>query len=115
MWCLTQPTIKEEDHYFFSSMACALENINQSLQGVESQLLKSCLKSVNIGKEPNRCSMLASMCRNLSCQKYFIKTPDEVIKHLHFRLSSNDSASAKRPHHLPTSIVIPPTYSKRSV
>ena len=101
MWYLIQPTIEEDDPYFFTSIACALENVNQHLQSVESRLLKSGLKSANTEKEPDKCTLMASICRTLSCLKYSTKTPNELIKHVHFRPSSDDPVSARRPMPFP--------------
>ena len=51
---------------------------------------------MNMEKVPCKSSSMVSICRTLTWQQYSTKTPNKLIKHVHFRLSSGDSVCAKR-------------------
>ena len=99
----TEPAINKEEEYLYTntSMAHALESDNKSMRCVEPQLLKSCLNFMNTEKEPEKCSLMAVICETFSCKKYSNKSPNELNKHVHFRLFSDDHVGMRRPTSFP--------------
>ena len=71
-------------------MAEALNNVYEAPICVEPQLLKSCLKPPSATQEPRNCSLVAVIYNTFSCQIPPHKTPNELPKYVHFRLSSYD-------------------------
>ena len=47
--------------------------------------------------EAEICFSMTSISNALSCKEYSPKTPNDMIKHVHFRLSSDDPVITKRP------------------
>ena len=68
-------------------MTEALTKINKSPICVEPQLLKSCLKTANITQEPDMCFVVSTISSTISYQMCSHKTPTELPKHVHFRLT----------------------------
>ena len=96
-WHPIKPTTEEDHFSSFTPMAEALDELINPLICAEPQPLKSCLKAASINLELESSSLVLTTCNNSSCQKFSHKIPTDLPKHVHFRLTSDDSIHAKRP------------------
>ena len=79
----------------------ALDKVNKAPICVEPRPSKSCLKTANIYAEPKSCLLVSTVYNTFSYQNFPHKTPTELPKHVHFRLTSDNPIHAKRPSSFP--------------
>ena len=99
MWCPTEPTIKEEDPFYVTSMAHALGTVNHDPSYIMPQLPVSHQRLTRTMKETEDCSpavVKPTVHQTFSFNEPPKKTLGELNNFVHFRLASNISAGMQR-------------------
>ena len=100
---------RRRTHIFLCPMPEALYEVYK-LQILLNPIIEELHIPTNTKQEPENCSLVAATCNIFSCKKCSHKTPAEMLKHIHFTLSSDEPPMQRGPLLFQSLFLSPPMY-----